>query len=326
MMLRALLLLALALPALADDGEFRMLSWNVSGNAFDRQPAVFGGLMAWADADIVLLDEVSPHSDIDALPALMRRATGDDSWFMHSGDSGGRQRGIILSRLPSRPVPSLSAMVPYPADEKGRLTARMSQRERDDSRLSMEHGIPVNAAMLDIGNKRLLVVITDLQCCGNDPESWQEDRRRVEARVIRERIRETVENEKPDGLILAGDFNLVNGAFALSILGGPFGAPVHGLSQAEVYHLDGTSTWTWDGRGMPFPNGTLDFQLYSGTSLDVVDGMIMDTEQADPDTLERHGLAAGDMMTTGRHRPLLVEYRWRPALPEGADDERRQRQ
>jgi hypothetical protein len=138
-------------------------------------------------------------------------------------------------------------------------------------------------------------VITDLQCCGDTPESWQEFRRRVEAREIRRLIRQVLERTHVDGIVFAGDFNLVNGSFALSLLTGPYRPPDAGLIPAELYHSDGSSTWTWDGRETPFPSGTLDFQLYSPRSLEMHSGYILDTESP----------------RTGRHRPLVAEYAWR---------------
>jgi endonuclease/exonuclease/phosphatase (EEP) superfamily protein YafD len=83
-----------------------------------------------------------------------------------------------------------------------------------------------------------------------------------------------------------------------------------GLIAAELYHADGASTWTWDGRGMPFPSNTLDFQLYSPHSLEMRSSFILDPEFLAPEVLELHGLERNTAKRTGRHRPLLVEYGW----------------
>jgi hypothetical protein len=157
----------------------------------------------------------------------------------------------------------------------------------------------------------LLVLITDLQCCGDGPESWQETRRRIEARIIRGLARQVLERTRVDGIVIAGDFNLVNGTFALSLLTGPYGAPDAGLIPAELYHPDGQTTWTWDGRGTPFPSNTLDFQLYGPNSLGLQAGLILDSENLQADELEALGLERNSLQRTGRHRPLLVEYEWK---------------
>ena len=57
----------------------------------------------------------------------------------------------------------------------------------------MNDGIPVNGAVILIGKQRLLVVITDLTCCGNGPQSWEELRRRVEASEIRRLLQQILE-------------------------------------------------------------------------------------------------------------------------------------
>ena len=38
------------------------------------------------------------------------------------------------------------------------------------------------------------------------------------------------------------------------------------------------TTWTWDGRGTPFPSNTLDYQLYGPQGLEMRSGLILDTE------------------------------------------------
>ncbi len=298
--------LLLAAGTVAADDAFRVLSWNISGTAHERKPATFESILRWADADLLLFDEVSHRATARQFEALL----GDD-WSVHVGTSGGRQVQLIATRGSLETLPEFEDRIEYPEPERAALEAVMTRRDKEFGNYSMEGGIPVSGAIVSNNDKRLLVVITDLQCCGDSPQSWQETRRRVEARVIRDLIRRVLQREPVDGVILAGDFNLVNGGFALSILGGPFEQAPYGLSQVEIYHQDGKSAWTWDGRNTPFPNGTLDFQMYSPASLSVEDGLILDTEQADEETLDRYELSPLDITYTGRHRPLVVEYAWR---------------
>lgn len=293
--------LALAL-ALASHGAFadsvRILSWNISNNAFQEEAEEFQSLLQWADPDIVLLDEVHPSVPLDGLHiALATLRPGENgAWHVSYGASGGRQRGVIASRAPQEALPEFSSLIPYPEDEQRIIHARMSQMHRADVRMTMDNGIPVNAAIVLTGGKRLLVVIADLQCCGDDDSSWQEYRRLVEAREIRRSIERVLKRTDVDGLVIAGDFNLVTGLAAAEILNEPYEMCTSGLSTAELYHPDGISNWTWDGSGTPFPNGRLDFQFYCSDILEKRSGFVLQNDAA---------------AETGRHRPLVAEYVWK---------------
>ncbi len=186
----------------------------------------------------------------------------------------------------------------------------MSPEDRANPDWSMDGGIPVNGAVIQTGSRRLLAVVADLQCCGDSPEGWQEFRRRVEAREIRRLIRQVLEKKSVDGIVFAGDFNLVTSTFPMALLTGPYPSPHSGLIPAELYHSDGATTWTWDGRRTPFPSNTLDYQLYGPHGLEMRSGFILDTERIPLDTREQFGLEFNTSMQIGRHRPLVVEYSW----------------
>ena len=302
--------------AFADESApgFSVISWNVSDDAYVREPEVFQRVLAWADPDIVLLDEFELTRKTENLDALFPAPAG---WNIHIGASGGRQRQVIASRTTVIPMPEFAEQIDYPKAVRDRLWRQMTQRQRSNPSWTMDGGIAVTGAIVERDNRRVLIVVTDLQCCGDTPQSWQESRRRFEASVIRDRIRGVLAREPVDALLLAGDFNLVTGAFTLSILGGPYAAPVGGAMPAEVYHDDGVSAWTWDGRGTPFPKGVLDFQLFSPGTLDYTSTRILDTEMADKVELERIGLTRDAMARTGRHRPLLVRYHWKTGETPG---------
>jgi endonuclease/exonuclease/phosphatase family metal-dependent hydrolase len=293
------LVLVLALASLVAQAEdLRILSWNISNNAFEEEAEEFQSLLRWADPDIVLLDEVHPSVPLDKLHVALAtlRPGEDETWYVSYGSSGGRQRDIIASRAPQEAVPEFSGMIPYSEEDRRYIHERMSDRERAFTNLTMDNGIPVNAAIVLVGGRRLLVVITDLQCCGDDADSWQEYRRQVEAREIRRLIEKVLDRTDVDGLIIAGDFNLVTGLAAAEILNEPYEICPDGLSTAELYHPDGVAQWTWNGSGMPFPNGRLDFQFYCSDTLDMRSGFVLENDAA---------------AETGRHRPLVAEYGWK---------------
>lgn len=297
----------------AKDGSIRVLSWNISGDAYVAEHPEFVALLRWADPDLVLLDEVSPSADQSQLKkALAALRLGDDTaWQINFGESGGRQRNVIASRAVQEPLPEFSGIVPYPGEGRQRILAKVPAEKRALVTRSMDAGMPVNGALLRFGDRRLLVVLTDMQCCGDGPDSWEELRRRIEATEMRRLITQIMDRIDVDGLVFAGDFNLVESTFGMALLTGPYPAPHFAVIPAEIYHPDGVNTWTWDGRDTPFPSDVLDYQFYGPVGLDMRSGFILDTEQLAPDMLEKLGLEKETAMRTGRHRPLLAEYRWK---------------
>lgn len=297
----------------AADEKFRVLSWNISGDAFVAEQSEFRSLLRWGDPDVVLLDEVSPSADPSELTNALAglRPDNDNTWHVNFGTSGGRQRCVIASRARQETLPEFSTMVAYPDEGRKRILAIVPPEKRSKVDGRMNDGIPVNGAVIVIGDQRLLVLITDLTCCGDGPESWEELRRRIEASEIRRLVQQILERTMVDGIIFAGDFNLVESTFPMALLTGPYPQPHSGLIPAELYHPDGATTWTWDGRGTPFPSDTLDYQLYGPWGLQMRSGLILDTEELPSEMLERYGLESGTVGRTGDHRPLVVEYSWK---------------
>lgn len=293
--------------------SIRILSWNISGDAFVSEQPEFRSLLHWADPDIVLLDEVQPTANkSDLLKSFDGlRPNIDATWTIDIGLSGGRQRCVVASRAPHESLPEFSSIIPYPDADRRYLLQHMSDDDLEYFNYSLDGGIPVNGAIVLDGDQRLLTIIADLQCCGDDQDSWQEYRRRAEAKEIRKLIQQVLQRTTVDGVLIAGDFNLVNGPMPLVILS-ESGTPDNaGLIAAELYHPDASTSWTWDGRGTPFPSGTLDFQLYDSQNLVMHSGFILDTEKLSAEMLQQHGLESDTAGLTGRHRPMLVEYGWK---------------
>ncbi len=304
-------------PAPGTAPDFTVLSWNVSGDAFVTRPREFRALVNYADPDILLLDEVHPRAStaqlLAALPSGSSAGSTDGSdrpWHVSYGTSGGRQRGVIASRALLEAVPEFAGILPYPDDARHRIEQRVPPAERAKYERSMSAGIAVNGAIVRTNGRRLLVVIADFECCGDDPASWQELKRRTEAKEIRSRIRRVLERTSVDGIVVAGDFNLVSTAIPLALVSGPYEKPHSGLIAAELYHLDGAETWTWYGRGTPFPSRALDYTLYSPDTLRLVQGFVLDTADMTPELLESHRLDAETARTLSSHRPLVARYAW----------------
>lgn len=299
------------------NSNLTVLSWNISGDAFVSYPDKFKALLQYAAADIILLDEVSPSTTVAQLQSVLPSRMPDSGqsatngvWHVSYGISGGRQRGVIASREPLEEVQEFREIVPYPDDDRHTIMQRMPKADQIKYGSTMDAGIAVNGSIILNGSRRLLVVIADLECCGNDPSHWAELKRRIEAKLIRKVIRTILKRTTVDGIILAGDFNLVSTPIPFVLMTGPYNKPHSGLIAAELYHRDGKSTWTWDGRNTPFPSRALDYQLYSPSSLGVSQGTILDTEDLTPKTLAMYGLESNWATKFSNHRPLVVNYLW----------------
>jgi endonuclease/exonuclease/phosphatase family metal-dependent hydrolase len=304
---------AVAQQAGTGDYGFRLVSWNISGDSHITHMAAFQAMMRHMQPDILVLDEVLSTTTAAQLKAVLDGIDAQDErpWNVSYGPSGGRQRGTIASRWPLDPAVSFAGVIHYPEEPRETIAAQMSEQDHLWIRYSMAGGIPVHAAIVTTGARRLLVVSVDLQCCGGASDDWQEYRRQVEARVIRELTDRELGLRKVDGFIIAGDLNDVGTNFPVQILLGPNKAPEQRLSEVEIYHLDGETDWTWDGRGTPFPSGVLDHQLHGAMSLKTVGSYIFDTEDLDTQTLSELGLQSGSSTQLSRHRPLVVDYAWR---------------
>jgi hypothetical protein len=156
----------------------------------------------------------------------------------------------------------------------------------------------------------LLAVSLDFQCCGV-AGGWEEARRALEARLVRGALRRALRRAPVDGVVTAGDLNLVGTSFPLVILLGPYDPPHHGLLPAEAAHRDGRAVWTWDGRGTAFPSKPLDFQLFTPGSLELVAAVILDSNDLTPAELAAFGLEPGASRRISDHLPIVADYRWR---------------
>lgn len=293
------------------DQGLRVLSWNVGEDAFVDRMSEFYKLIDYIQPDILLLDEVKPTSN----ETLLRDALADPDnklemiWHIDFGGSGGRQVGVIVSRYPLEKVPEFSGKLVYPEKDYDYIVHQMTEHERNYQNWTLNDGIAANAAIVLAGERRVLVVAFDMQCCGNDPGSWQEHRRRVEAREIRKLIGTVLQRTTVDGIIVAGDFNVVSTPMPLVTLSS-LNDPVHSnLTVAEVYQSDGGS-WTWDGRGTQYPSRVMDFQLYSTRTLLMKSGFVFNSELLSVDEFEQLEFEASTSRQLSDHLPLVIDYLW----------------
>jgi len=289
--------------------DLRVLSWNLGEDAFADKPAEFQSLIQHIKPDILLLDEVKPIYDERLLRNVLDNPESQPGhgWFIDFGTSGGRQVGVIASRYPLEKVPEFSGKLDYAQQDYDYIVEHMSEREKTYQNWTINDGIAANAAIILIEDKRLLAVTFDMQCCGGDPASWQEYRRRAEARSIRQLILKVLQRTHVDGMIVAGDLNIISTPMPLVILSNLSQQGRSNLSIAEVYQRDGGS-WTWDGRGTKYPSRVMDFQLYSPQSIQIKSGFIFNSELLVESELEQLGFETNSSKLLSDHLPIIIDY------------------
>lgn len=289
------------------DTAFRMLVWNVSRANFFREQAAAGALLRAAAADVLVLDEMPGNTSESAIAAALPPPTG--RWRVVYGvGGGGFQRASIASLTPLQRVDGFDRLA-YPDGLTASWLAQAPQRLLPGLRADLPAGVPAVGATVEIGGRSLLVVGLDLQCCGEGIYSWEEEKRRFEAAAIRRALDGRIERSAPDGVIVAGDFNIVQGEGPLQIL---IGTDVRQMPLETVVPARRLSaaTWTWDGRGTRFESKQLDFVLHS-SALIPLQARILDSEDMEASELAALGLEAGTSAQASSHRPIVVDFGWR---------------
>jgi endonuclease/exonuclease/phosphatase family metal-dependent hydrolase len=316
MLLFALLLAAQSAGAdlaRAPGTAFRVLYWNVDRTAHIRARDAFRALVAAVDPDLFLLSEVADTTTAADVQAALSglRGPADTVWYVAFGRGGGYQRSVIAARSPVATASAFDS-IPYPADDQERLLAMVADSSRPAGRAALNAGVATNAALVIAGGKLVLVVVADLQCCGDSATGWQEQRRRVEARIIHRVMRLVLGRGPVHGVVLGADLNLVTGGAPLDTLLQPLEQRLGALAATAPKHLAGSQEWTWRGVESPFPPSRLDYVLYSARTLVVRRSFVLETEHLTPDERRQYGLEPGTSQRLSDHRPVIVDFAWAP--------------
>jgi len=284
----------------------RVLTWNVE-RAFLSRNADFHRVLRAVDADVLVLDEMA--ADLSAAQIAAAMPPRGAPWQAVYGSGGGpHQRASIVTTHSLEAVPAFDRLA-YPAARYDAWLSVVPPETQARARASLDAGVAAIGGVVDVDGRRLLVVGLDLQCCGDTPESAQEDRRRFEAQSIRSAIDAIAGSRDLDGIVVAGDFNAVQGSAPVDLLrAGP--DAVTSLVAVEARHRGHDVQWTWSGEGTPFPSGRLDFVLHSG-ALVPLQAQVFDSEDLDASTQAALGIAPGLSQSLSAHRPVVVDFGWR---------------
>jgi len=279
----------LARPSRAD---LRIVSWNVNFSGLLRRPERFGRILRALDPDVILLQELQEDATPLQLVEFARTwvpggGRGGRAWNALLGAGGGDLRCAVVTRLDLEPSRALH-VVPFP-----------DLPERT-----------IRVAAAEVGEQhRLLVLSVHLRCCGW-AGSFEDRTRQVESDALRRAVLAALPATQADGVIIAGDLNLVGSRRPLDLLAEGLDGDGSDLTVAEALQIDGRSNATWGDPDLPFVPGRLDFLLYPDKSLEQINAFVMDTRDLEPQWLQRHELRADDTASASDHLPLVADLRW----------------
>lgn len=293
--------------ARAPGTDLRVLSWNISARSILDKPDVFRRILTALRPDILMLDEAAPEIDAATLLSSLEGIPPTDRpWSAVVGPGGGRQHAIVMSHYPVSLAPSL-ARVPYPGDFPSYLSTIGREWVQEDLQNAASDGVSTAGFLVELGERRILAMPLDLQCCGrlNEPE----DRiREIQAEAIHGAVAAALPDLDVDGVLLAGDLNLVGLRRPLNLLSNGLDIDGSDLAVLEAIQLDGRSAATWGFSGA-FPTSRLDYFLYSDSELMPLNAFVFDARDLDSEWQAAHDLKAEDARVSG-HLPIVADLRW----------------
>lgn len=278
----------------AGAGVIRIMSWNTANGSLFDNPEPFARVLAAIDPDVIFLQELTDRNSASQLESFLDRRLlpdGSNQWQVVFGAGGGNLRCAIASKLPLEPAEPFQ-LLPYP--------------DWPDRSLRVAGGV------IETADKRILCVSVHLRCCGGIG-SQQDFIRILEVETIREELRKLIESGSIDGVIVAGDFNLVGSRRPLDLLTTRLDVPGLSLIEAEPYQLDGRSNATWSDRKQSFVPGRLDYLLFSNRTMALQSTFVLDARDLIPQALHRFGLRVDDTASASDHFPVVADVLWIPS-------------
>jgi hypothetical protein len=296
--------------ARAPGTDFRVVSWNVGREDLFRRPDAFGALLRPLAPDLLVLDEVAGGHTLHEVQDLLNHVVpGDRPWRAVYGTSGGSQRGVIAVRGPAPAVaPAFAGELPYPDSTRAILPPGADSAAQAWLRTRIGSNVPATGAVVEIGGRRLLAVAVDLES-GGVPAVAKGRLRRIEALAIHDAVAATVRAGGVDGVLVAGDVNLVASVDPLAILSAGPDVDGSALYVPLPLRLDGASAATWEDPKEPFTPGRLDYVLVGDATLGVTGGFVFRAGDLSPAWQARHGVDAQASAATD-HLPVVTDLRW----------------
>jgi len=273
-----------------DPNHLRVVSFNAQYAKIFNDAERLGRVLRALKPDVLLFQEFTDKtlaSDVES--ALNRHAPpAEGRWHVRIGEGGGNLRCAVSSSLPTALVEAL------------RVVSFPNQPERH---------LRQESAIIEHQGRRLLVVSIHLRCCGG-ATGPEEESRMTEVQQLRKAIDPLVGELQLDGIVIAGDFNLVGTRNPLDTLCRIGDLDGSDLTFAQPYRLDGRTNGTWADRTQPFVPGRLDYIVISDASLRSSKEFVFDSADLPASWRQHHGLETDDAQLLSDHYPVVIDLAW----------------
>ncbi len=272
-----------------EPGAVRVMTYNVRDGAPMDSVSPFSRLFQVIDPDIIVVQEWE-GADASNLVAWMTAVVGtgpagDRQWYARTSSGQGV---AIIARHPIEPL------------GPGRISVEdPSGGDETSPAIRWVGGLVATP----VGP----VAVSSVQLAGDAPATGDGDRRRLaEAEVINFALKLAMDEAAAPIRVVAGDMNLVGARPPLDALAQGLDADGSPLDTADAFILGDNILDTWSDPTSEFPPARLDYVLYSGSSVDVVQAFVLDTARMSDEALARMGLDRTDTGVSD-HLPLVVD-------------------
>lgn len=273
----------------AAGSDLRVLSWNAERGAIFSRPDPFRRTLAALKPDLILLQELTDKNSASQVQEFLRSAMppqqGED-WNVAFGAGGGDLRCAIATRLDLHPIQTLN-LIAFPNHP--------------------DRNVRAVGAMVSTNGGHMLAMSVHLKCCGraDGPEDQQ---RLAEVHAIHDAIKAIMDGGGVDGVVIAGDFNLVGSRQPLEAMAAGLDGDLSNLSIAQPYQIDGLSNATWSDVKQPFAPGRLDYMLFSDATIQSLGAFVYDSRDLGPRWLSQYHVEAADTDAASDHLPVVTDF------------------
>jgi endonuclease/exonuclease/phosphatase family metal-dependent hydrolase len=270
-----------------DDGQVRVMSWNVLKSSPLSKPDAFARVIQAVAPDIISFQEWDQGDAVAIEAWLNARVPGSGEWSVVKGAGQGV---AIASRFPMRPI------------GPGRIMLDSGENA---------HPIRFVAAMVGTAAGQVIVGSTHLKCCGFI-DSSEDQRRMAEAGAINAALKSAFDGAAgAAGMrVITGDMNLVGSRPPLDVLRAGLDADGTEMDVVEAMVLGDRAMYTWSEAGNQFSPGRLDFAVVGDSATEVVRSFVLDLSLMSDTALAKMGLDRADA-TVSDHLPVIVDVKSR---------------
>lgn len=268
--------------------DFRVLTYNSKRDAlFD--PSLFDEydrILSAIKPDIIGFQEIYNNDGVDAAALIeqMLPSSAGEAWYY--GDTG--TDNLIVSRYPI-----------------------INQQTVEGN----------SAYLLEMGDDYLFTIVAHPPCCSNEEgRQWEIDAFMGVLRDSKSGSEFNIPEKTP--IIIMGDMNLVglNRQQTTLTTGDIFYENDHGpdfdpdwdgsaLDDAKPYNPGLPTSFTWYSPNSSYGAGRLDYVVYSGSVLEVLNSFSLHTPTLDQDSLRVYGLKHQDTIDASDHIPVVVDFK-----------------